>query len=224
MNELTPWAFFMAGLLGGGHCLAMCGGIVSAFSLQLPQRQSRWPLLLAFNAGRLLSYALLGAAVGGLAGQLGRLDGLLPVQLTLHVLASVLLVLLGLYLAGVAGWVRAFEAAGGYVWRWLQPWLARCLPVHKPSTAFAAGLLWGWMPCGLVYTALTAALASAAWREGGVIMLAFGLGTLPNLLLIGGVAQETRRWLRQPLWRQIAGWLIVAMGLYRVLLPVLQKG
>ncbi len=216
MLELDLFALFLAGLLGGGHCAGMCGGIVAAFSLQLPRGRSRWPWHLAFNTGRIAGYGLIGALLGGLAGLATRgfLDS---AQLVLQVFAHVLLVGIGLQIAGWSGWVRHVEKIGLPVWRRLQPLLARLLPVRNPGQCLVAGLLWGWLPCGLVYTASLAAMASADPLKGAGLMLLFGLGTLPNLLLIALGSDFLSGLLRRQGVRRCVGLALIGFGVYPLL-------
>jgi uncharacterized protein len=211
MTELTLLAAFLAGLLGGAHCVGMCGGLVAAMSFQAGQRQPVG-FHLAYNLGRIASYALAGA-LAGLIGSGAFLSAhLLPLQKGLYLFAQVVLILLGLYLAGLNQTVLILERAGGGVWRRIQPLLTRVLPVRSPAQALMAGALWGWLPCGLVYTMLIAALATGSAARGGLLLLAFGLGTLPNLLLMGWAAESLRALTRHVAFRRIAGFSIAALG------------
>jgi sulfite exporter TauE/SafE len=215
-------AAFLIGLLGSTHCIGMCGGIVGACVLSLPQQVRGSALHLAaylgaYNAGRLASYTLAGGVVGFLGGQA---TGLLSVELARRVGITVsagFLILLGLYLAN---WWRAlgvFERAGARLWRFIEPAGRRFFPVRSLARALGVGLVWGWLPCGLVYTALVLALTSGSAVEGAIVMAAFGIGTLPMLFALGA----SGRWLldltrRAPV-RQLAGTLIIAFGLYAML-------
>lgn len=214
MPDLSLFAAFLTGLLGGAHCVGMCGGIVTAMSLQAPGAGQRPPALfhLAYNGGRLTSYAIL----GGLAGLIGSAaflsDSLFPVQRGLYVLAQGVLILLGLYLAGLNQSILAIERLGAALWRRVQPVLGRLLPIRTLAQALAAGAAWGWLPCGLVYSVLVSALASGGFASGALLMLAFGLGTLPNLLLMGWAAESLRRFTRLVWVRRVAGLLVAGLG------------
>jgi sulfite exporter TauE/SafE len=94
----------------------------------------------------------------------------------------------------------------------MQPFLRRLLPIRTLPGAFAVGAVWGWLPCGLVYSVLVSALASGSARQGGLLMLAFGLGTLPNLLAMGLFAQQLRSILQQRWMRRTAGLLVMGFG------------
>lgn len=218
MLETGFWVIFLAGLLGGGHCMGMCGGIVTALTLQLPAGQQRWLIMLCYNSGRIFSYVLAGMLLGGLAEAGLSLLAARPAQMALLVLANLMLVAMGLYLAGLSSAVIALERLGRPVWLRLQPLLARLLPVRSPRAALLAGMLWGWLPCGLVYSATLSALASGKAIQGGLIMLAFGLGTLPNLLLMGAFADTLRQWMQKKPVRLLAGLLVAGMGLTRLIL------
>ncbi|MBI3145426.1 MAG: sulfite exporter TauE/SafE family protein [Pseudogulbenkiania sp.] len=222
MIETSFLVLFLTGLLGGGHCIGMCGGIVTALSLNLPG-QRRGFILLAYNAGRMASYVLIGALLGGLAEAGLTLLQLRPLQLALYLLANVMIIGMGLYLAGLSPAVTRIEALGKPVWRRLQPLLAPLLPVRHPGQALLAGALWGWLPCGLVYSASLTALASGSAAHGALAMLAFALGTLPNLLAMGVFASTLKSWLQKRPVRLAAGLAVVGMGLYQLLSHMLQQ-
>lgn len=213
MLELSLTAAFLVGLLGGGHCVGMCGGIVGAIGMTLPADRSRLPFLLGYNGGRIFSYALAGTLAGALGASGLLLDHLFPVGKLLYALANLMLVLLGLYLAGIWRVLTRLEALGGLLWRRIQPLTRRLLPVRTPLRAFLLGMLWGWLPCGLVYSVLVAAIASASAAGGGMLMLAFGLGTLPTLLTMGLAAARLKSWLQQRWLRRLCGLVVVGFGL-----------
>lgn len=208
-------AAFLIGLLGGTHCVAMCGGIVSALTLHVPGCRPQWNLHVAYNLGRLTSYVAAGAVLGAIGGGLGGvLEDWLPVQWVLYVCANLMLVALGLYLAG-ATWSLAFvERFGHKIWRRLQPLGRGFLPAHSVAQALPLGMLWGFLPCGMVYSALSVALVSGnAWR-GATLMLAFGLGTLPNLLLAAALLTRLRGFCSRSGVRLMAGLLVIAFGVF----------
>ncbi len=212
MLDYSLLAALLTGLLGGVHCAGMCGGIVGAFSLQLPNRGPRFSYQLAANLGRLASYVIVGLIAGALGSTSAFLSQLFPAEKFLFVLANLILIALGLHLAGIWSGVLVLESAGGGVWRRLQPLFKKCLPIQSLAQAFGAGMVWGWLPCGLVYSVLIMALASGSALQGGFTMLAFGLGTLPNLLLMGLFANQLQRWLARRGVRLAAGLIIVALG------------
>ena len=207
-------ALFLVGLLGGTHCVGMCGGIVGALTLG---GAPRWRIHLAYNAGRIASYALAGALAGALGAAslaAGKAEG---VRLGLYALANLMLVLLGVYLLGVVQVLLPIERLGHHLWRRLQPLGRRFLPAQSVAQAFPLGLLWGWLPCGLVYSALASALTAGSATRGAAMMLAFGLGTLPNLLLAGMLLARLNEFVRRVAVRRIAGLLVLGFGLYGLL-------
>lgn len=217
MIEFSIGAVFLVGLLGGVHCLGMCGSIVGVMTSQLPKGGSLWSFHLAYNAGRILSYTLAGLLVGEI-GQAGLLlRDVVPIQHLLFALSSLMLIALGLYLAGIWGAVRYIENVGGVLWRYIQPLSRSLFPVVSPVRAFLLGMLWGWLPCGLVYSVLLTALASGHALNGALIMLVFALGTLPNLLLIGLFWKQSRLWVQSKRVRLVAGLIVIAFGVFGLL-------
>jgi sulfite exporter TauE/SafE len=214
MVDFSIIAVLLVGLLGGVHCLGMCGSIVGIFTAQLPKNRARWPFHLAYSSGRIASYTVAGALVGtvGQAGLLMR--DAVPVQHLLFALSSLMLVMLGLYLAGLWGAVRRLENLGSGLWKRLQPYTTKLLPVNTVPRALALGALWGWLPCGLVYSVLVTSLASGSMVLGAMIMAAFGLGTLPNLLAIGLLWEHCRKWVQSPRVRLMAGLVVMGFGVY----------
>ncbi|MDK9703291.1 MAG: sulfite exporter TauE/SafE family protein [Sulfuritalea sp.] len=211
-------AVFLIGLLGGVHCAGMCGGIVSALTLQIPGKVGAtgpaWTIHLAYNLGRIGSYAIAGALMGAL-GSLGQLlHNVLPVQMALYVAANLMMVALGLYLTGLTQALAFTERAGQWLWRRVQPATKRFLPVRGAAQAFPLGMLWGWLPCGLVYSVLTMAILSGSPARGAAIMLAFGLGTLPNLLLAGLLLVRFRSAVQGRALRLGSGLIVLGFGLW----------
>ena len=199
-----------AGLASGVHCVAMCGGIVSAFDGRrvVPiKARSDWQRRIAFNFGRISTYALAGAAAGTL-GAAAYASGVLPAQETLQVAANVMLVLVGLHLAGAGRLLSRLESVGAPLWRRLQPMAARLLPARTLAQSCAAGMVWGWLPCAMVYAALATATFSGSAARGALAMAAFGFGTLPFLLAAGWLASRLRA------WRAFAGALVLGFGVY----------
>lgn len=205
----------LAGLMGGVHCAGMCGGIVAATAMQ-GQRTSI-SLLAGYNLGRIASYTAAGALAGLVGSAAFLADDILPVQRILYALAQIMLILVGLYLAGLNRSVVLIERAGARLWRVAQPWLGRVLPVQTAKQAVLAGALWGWLPCGLVYSVLISALASGGVTSGALILLAFGLGTLPNLLAMGVAAERVRTFFAHAQIRLVAGLSVAGFGVWGLL-------
>ncbi len=212
---LLPYlAALISGLVGGVHCVGMCGGIVGTMTLGIARHPLRvqLPYHLAYNGGRITSYLLAGALMGGV-GML--LAGWLPLYLAqrlLLLLAGVFMLLLGLYLGGWWSLLGGLERLAGGVWRRLEPWARQLLPIRDRWQAFRVGLVWGWIPCGLVYAMLANAIATGSPLGGALVMLAFGLGTLPNLLGVGLLAGAAAHLAHSPLARQIAGGIMILFG------------
>lgn len=201
------------GLLGSGHCLAMCGGIGAALGFGSEPRPA---FALLFNAGRLLSYSLLGALLGTLGAVVGQLPAM---PIVLHTLAGLLLVAMGLYLGRWWLGLTRLEAMGGLLWKRLQPLTQRLLPVHSKPQAIGLGLCWGLLPCGLVYSTLSWAMAAASPGYSALLMLAFGIGTLPAVAGITLGGQALRRGLQQPAWRRLAAIALISYGLWQLAGP-----
>lgn len=232
MDYISGWlqamllTAFMAGLLGGVHCAAMCGGIVSLTRASGTGTAQRSSFPLAYNAGRIASYAVAGA-LAGLLGQAGMVlrGGVLAQHLLMFLMGAALIVV-ALNVAGVRPVMRGMETAGSVLWRQLQPVSRHVLPVTSPWQALGLGALWGWLPCGMVYAVLLVALAAGNAGEGALILAAFGFGTLPNLLLIGAAVDRAPGWMRLRGLRYVASAVIAAVGIYgmlHVLQPAAQQ-
>nr|WP_245353521.1 MULTISPECIES: sulfite exporter TauE/SafE family protein [Pseudomonas] len=200
------------GLLGGGHCLGMCGGLMGALTLAIPpeQRSRRLRLLLAYNLGRIFSYA----SAGLLLGLAGWAVANSPAALGLRVVAALLLIAMGLYLAGWWSGLTRIEALGRGLWRHIQPVASRLLPVSSLPRALLLGALWGWLPCGLVYSTLLWAASQGNAGYSAALMLAFGLGTWPVLLATGLAAERVNALLRRRSVRVAGGVLVMLFGVW----------
>lgn len=221
--DLSPLAAaFVFGLLGGAHCIGMCGGIMSALTFAVPPSM-RHParltgLLLGYNLGRIASYM----AAGALVATLGTLVAITPAaRLVLQGLAAVMLILMALYIANWWKGLLRVEAVGRRLWRHLEPVGRRLMPVVRVPQAMALGAVWGWLPCGLVYSMLAWSLAVADPLRGAALMGAFGLGTLPALLATGLAARQLGTLIRHPATRTLAALSIIAFALWQLwsLLP-----
>ncbi|HRY19085.1 MAG TPA: sulfite exporter TauE/SafE family protein [Candidatus Competibacteraceae bacterium] len=215
------FAAFLVGLTGGVHCFGMCGGIVSVLTLGLPPAPghpflARLPYLLAYNLGRILSYVAAGALAGGIGAWTAHLASMHHAQLGLQILAGLFMILLGLYLANWWSFLSRLEQAGGVLWRSIEPLGRRLLPIRTPLQALGTGLVWGWLPCGLVYSVLIWAVGTGGAWEGGLLLLSFGLGTLPALLAMGTVAATLADFVRRSAVRAVAGVLVILFGVYEV--------
>ena len=214
--DITFFTLFLLGFFSGTHCVGMCGGLSSAFALQLPPHLNRLGLIVLLNLGRISSYVLIGLIVG-LVGQIGiSLDDTRWLQNGLYIAANMLLLLLGLYLAGLSTAATQIERIGRPIWKRLNPILNRLLPIKSVPACFGVGMLWGWLPCGLVYSASLYALGSGNAVQGGLYMLAFALGTLPNLLAMGIFAAQLKTLLQRKAIRLCAGLLVAGWAVFRL--------
>lgn len=222
MTELAAplAAALLAGLAGGVHCLGMCAGVSGLFALHAGAASLRHqlPLAVVYNAGRLATYALLGylvAAAGWSAVSLApALAG--PVR----VAAGVVLILIGLQIALELRLLARIESVGAVIWNRVSPLARRLLPVRSTPGAFGLGLLWGLLPCGLVYSMLLLATGSAEPAHGALLMLAFGVGTLPAMLATGLAAARLAHWTRRRWLRLGAGLIVVALGILTAAVPL----
>jgi uncharacterized protein len=216
--ELSFLTALTIGFLGSAHCIGMCGGIVGALNSGMPHSEQPSRLAqsahhLTYNAGRIVSYCAAGAIVGLVGAQSAKL----PFEMVAPVggfIAGLVMILLGLYLAGWSHIVTKVEFLGQYVWKYIQPLGKRFMPVHTPFHAFGLGLVWGWLPCGLVYSALALSALSASPSRGALMMFGFGLGTLPMLLAMGGAYEHLRDVVRSPTMRRVAGVVVILFGVY----------
>jgi len=216
--ELTLFSVFMVGLFSTLHCVGMCGGIIGALTFSLPptvraDRRRLGGFVTAYNLGRLASYSLAGALAGGLGDRL--LAWISPEhgRLALLLLASAFMVGIGLYLAGWFPRFAAIERLGTPLWRRLEPLGQRLLPVTSPWQALLFGAIWGWLPCGLVYSVLLWAITTGSATDGALFMLAFGLGTLPGVMATGMLTGWMTRFSRTRGLRQGIGLLLIGLAL-----------
>ena len=219
--DISHLTAFLLGFFGGVHCFGMCGGIVGAltFGLKEEKRQNwmaAFPFTLAYNLGRLLSYSIAGAIAAGLGLFAMDVFAVHQAQLVLKVVAGVFMIALGLYLGGWWSGLLQVERVGARLWRYIEPLGRRLMPVQTLGQAFILGTVWGWLPCGLVYSVLIFAFAASSIEDGAMIMFSFGLGTLPTVMTMGLLASLVGSMVRQTWLRQGAGALIVLFGIYMI--------
>ncbi|WP_456413259.1 sulfite exporter TauE/SafE family protein [Thiolapillus sp.] len=221
--EIGYLGAFLMGLFGALHCVGMCGSIMGVLTFSLPMETRKKPVRLIgylgyYSLGRILSYSLAGAVAGGFgAGLLFQISPQYGHSILL-LTATLLMIAVGLYLAG---WFPAFariEKAGAPIWKKLEPLGRKLLPVSSPLQAVLYGMIWGWLPCGLVYSALFIALGQGSMLQGGVFMLLFGLGTLPAIMATGIFADQILRFSRNPQMRMFAGILLILFALTGLIL------
>lgn len=221
MTGLTVVAVFIAGLLGSSHCLIMCGGIATALAAVPGAGARTWRPLL-YQLGRLTSYILVGALAGALGLAAGAGVSAEHWGAMLRIATALIVVLIGLNIAigdaGRSSWLRIPERVGGKLWRRVAPFAQTCLPNQPILRAFTLGLLWGWLPCGLVYSTLFAAAAAGSAPGGALVMLAFGLGTIPAMLGLGQVVARLPG--RDRMGARLLGAMITACGLATAAIPI----
>lgn len=212
---VVPLAALALGLVGSTHCVAMCGGMVglgaAARGPRLPLADAprrTFTMTVAPHAGRLGSYALAGALAGGA----GRLVAVASWQVGLELAAGVLMVGLGLFLCGLLPSFARVESLGAPLWRGLRPLGQRLLPMRTPWQALGFGALWGFLPCGLVYSALSLAVVSGSAAAGALAMLAFGAGTVPALLAVSLLLGTLQRLFGSARLRIAGGAIVTLLG------------
>ena len=219
--QLIATTAFMVGLAGGAHCAAMCGGIVAACTrARAGAGHERWRLVLAYNTGRIASYTVAGIAAGALGQTALVLRGGTAVQTIMLFAAGMSMWMLALYVAGFAPFVKRIEALGSFAWRFIQPYSRHFLPADTAPKALGLGAVWGWLPCGMVYAVLLTAIATGDALQGGVVMAAFGLGTLPNVLALSLVAAKLRGFTRRPALRMVVAAVVAGIGLFAIVIAM----
>jgi len=217
--QMSLAAALLAGLAGGVHCAAMCGPLIGiACGPRQRGRGREWLRhALAYNAGRIATYMIAGALTGAVGAAGLALRGTPLTQQALLAAMSVSLILLAIYIAGYAPFVHGVERAGAAVWRRVSPGAGRFMPADTPGRAFGLGLIFGWLPCGMVYAVLIAALATADPLHGALVMAAFGLGTLPNVLAISAWFKYLAAAAKGRLGRALIAAVIAAVGVLGIL-------
>ena len=217
MLTATLLSAFLMGLVGSTHCVGMCGGIISALSANFPASKGRsgiFTIQLFYNIGRITTYSLFGLLIGIFSSQLMEL---LPDPHAFSMkIAGLFFVLLGLYISQIFNGFRYFEAAGHKLWKRIEPLGRKYLPANNIRQAWQLGLVWGWLPCGLVYSALALALTQLNPLHSALTMLVFGLGTLPTLLIVGHFATHIRTLMQHRILRLVLGGALILFGISQI--------
>lgn len=225
----------LLGLLGSGHCLGMCGGLSSALGLNTPSAQAAKhiatdqtssrnlfsvinPYVLAYNIGRVISYALAGLIVGTLGFWLTKHLSSLSI---FRYLAAIMLILMGLYLGKWFNGITYTEKLGKLLWPLIQPLSKRFIPIRNVKDALFVGMVWGWLPCGLVYSALIWSSLETSVSGSVLIMLCFGIGTLPAMLATGLFAHKFNLFVKKVWFRNISGVMMITFGIWSI--PIVQQ-
>lgn len=222
MTDLWPQltAAFVTGLLGSAHCVGMCGGISGLFAVNAAAKSLRTqaPKALAYNLGRILSYAVLGVTVAVLGKTM--VDSIPQLAAPVRLASGLLIILIGLQLAFNWRVLTPLENAGAKLWRTVAPTAKGLLPVESVGKALGLGLIWGLLPCGLVYSVLLLAASTVDPVGGSLVMLAFGLGTMPAMIATGLSASKLSQFMSRN--RVGAGLLIVLIGIATIAMPVMK--
>ena len=181
---------------------------------------SQWRAALTTNLGRVSGYALAGAIVGGFGHGLVALFRIDHLMFGLRALAGLVLIIVALRMLGLNPRFGAFGKIGEAIWAKLAPIRSRLLPANTLPRRFGLGMAWGWLPCGLSGTMLTAAWLQATAPGGALLMAAFGLGTLPAMLPL---SYSGARWRARPGQRRVAGILVLCAGVLTVAAPWLMS-
>ncbi|MCK4707754.1 MAG: sulfite exporter TauE/SafE family protein [Gammaproteobacteria bacterium] len=216
MLTATLLSALLMGLIGSTHCIGMCGGIISTLSTNFNENSSRqsFSIQLFYNIGRISSYSLFGLLVGLFSSQLMQM---LPNPHAVSMkIAGVFFILLGLYISQLLNSFKYLEGFGQKLWVKIEPFGRKYLPAQNNWSALKLGLVWGWLPCGLVYSALALAVTQLNPIHSALTMLAFGLGTLPTLLLIGHFAQNVKAILQNKTVRYVLGLILIVYGISQI--------
>lgn len=213
IEPLSLITAFLLGLMGASHCMVMCGGIAAAASTSSGKNSLAY--LILFNLGRILSYSIAGLIVSILG--LWLTDSHQLAQQILRSIAGILLILMGFYVARWWMLLTRLESAGQFIWKYLQPITRKLIPIKSSPQALALGLLWGWLPCGLIYSTLAWVAANGQPIWGAFTMFCFGLGTLPGILAAGLFASQLNRVVQNNYFRQVTGSLLIIYGIWTVM-------
>lgn len=220
MFSIEPAAIssaFLLGLLGSAHCLGMCGGLASALGMST-SHGGKTSYIFFYNAGRLLSYTIAGAIVGSFGFWLSQHLG---AAVFLRYFAALILILLGLYLGQWFNGLIVVERLGQKLWRVIQPLAKHLMPIRSARDALFVGMVWGWLPCGLVYSALIYASAQGSTAGTALVMVFFGLGTLPAMLATGLFAKRLAVLVGNRWFRSGTGCAMIIYGIWS--LPLIQS-
>lgn len=215
---IDPASLFIAfsiGILGGAHCIGMCGGIMGVLTMAVSAQQDntiirRWQLVLLYNLGRIVSYLIIATLFYTLIASVEQYFA----WYFMRIVSGVLLVAMGLYLANWWRGLVYLEKVGSFFWRYLQPLSKKLLPVSSLKQALALGMLWGWLPCGLIYSALVYSATAPSVTGAILIMFAFALGTLPAVMATGLLAERLSALIQQNSIRQLFAVLIIGFGVW----------
>ena len=207
---------FLMGLIGSGHCIAMCGGIASSLQLASDKRKTL-TYSFAYNIGRAISYMLAGTLVAGISSQFAKQNT--SFSITLSFIAAIFMLLVGVYIMRLGPTLQWLEKVGKtLIWQHIVKLNKYLMPVDSTVKAIGYGALWGWLPCGLVYSALTWAMTSPTAFDGAMVMLCFALGTFPAMITVGITAQKLNSIINHSWTRIVLGSVIIWYGIYLLII------
>ena len=206
------------GLFSSLHCIGMCGSIIGTltFSLSPEVRNNKFRLfgiVFNYNFGRILSYGMAGIVVGLLESFLSLPFTQGQAHRILQLVSAVIMAGAGLYLAGWFPYFAYIEKAGVRFWKLVEPFGRKLIPVKTRTQALLFGMVWGWLPCGLIYTALALAATSGSVWHSGLTMLAFGIGTLPAVMGVGIITPLLTRLSKAQRFKSLVGLLFIVFAL-----------
>ena len=211
---------FNLGLFSSLHCVGMCGGFISTLMLATsnqnsPEHQNKVNLKnsFAYNFGRIISYSIAGLIMGLFGFAIAEVLSQYNVYMALQVFASVILISIAFNIIGVFQFSKRLERVGMLVWQFIQPMGKRLLPVDSFSKAVLFGMLWGWLPCGMVYSALLFSITSGSAINGMLVMLFFGLGTLPTMISAGYLVDYLNKFKQQVPLRWFTAFILISIAL-----------
>lgn len=213
---------FLMGLFSSMHCVGMCGSIIGTLTLSLSpeirnSKRRLLPLVFNYNLGRITSYTLAGALAGVIETIVTMGMGEIHGHRFLQLVSAVIMAAAGLY---IAGWFPRFayiEKIGLHFWKKIEPFGRKLIPVKNCTEAFLFGMVWGWLPCGLVYAALTLAASSGEVGRSAMTMLAFGIGTLPAVMGVGIMTGILTSLSRMQRFKQAIGLFMIILALFAAL-------
>lgn len=221
-EQISYFSAFLVGFLGVVHCAGMCGGIIGALTIsqETDNGLQKLLILLSYNLARIFSYAMAGALMGGFGWFATSWIEIHTAQGVLMLIAGLFMLALGLYLGGWWFGLNQIEQIGSHLWKKIEPAGRRLMPVKNSKQALALGMIWGWLPCGLVYSVLIWTMSSGSAVKGALMMASFGLGTLPNLLLMGLFAGSLLKYFQNMVVKRIAGILVILFSVYMLVQAV----
>ena len=228
MNVFDPAVLvtaFLAGLLGSGHCFGMCGGIAGSLGALAGGSSGKRLALPAFqfNLGRMIGYAVLGAIAAGVIGAAGEIMQLKQYGKWLKVITAGMVMLIGLsFLVNWKG-LGIIEKGGAGIWRKVSPLASKVSQRHDWMGRTGLGILWGFLPCGLVYTVLMTAASTGNPASGALTMFAFGAGTAPAMMGMTVAAPALSAFLSDKLVRRIVGFSLIVLAIW-MLMPIIAGG